>query len=634
MKTKKNQLTNLLKTGVFLFGIFLLLWSCQKEESFIEQETNIVQHSQTYQKISAKEIPEIIITLKDKFKLAKTSDTKSKSSQINIFNLLDLDSIVKIKTLENDISYSIRLKENKEKIINVVAITKNDSNTNYYIYEYTPTPSFTNLYNLGIKSMGEFEGKLHIYTIEEYLEEQNTKNKSTFSPCGDIIFDGGNTDPTGDTNTNTGSSTYDCVISITTHHVCPYGGTNHDESVCGPDGTGPGAPYYTVEWDCTINTSQKTTTKNISSDPCIGGGDTTSNNITTPVGINQPPVVPCEENGCEIEFINNVLNNVPNLTLEQVQWVSDLNNIRTVVNISDFIDNIVKIDPNADSKALEFVFEAYRQNKIYNNFDSSFLNSVNQFIDIDVTTLNPDLAFQLQLYFTTKCAVLRYNNPTWSDAKIYWEASKDLVHIALDGFGMIPVVGEIADLTNGVLYLIEGDGVNATLSFAATIPIAGWAATGTKYAIKVVDASQTASTIVTKVKLTWKVLADGTIYFGSNSTCRRQLRKALGLAPYAQDARQAHHIIPLNKQTNSVVQKAAKSENAFHLNEALNGIRLDNTVHLGSHTNYDNRVLNFLNQLPANATPNQAFEHVSTLINKIKTAINNNPTTHIDNLIF
>lgn len=85
---------------------------------------------------------------------------------------------------------------------------------------------------------------------------------------------------------------------------------------------------------------------------------------------------------------------------------------------------------------------------------------------------------------------------------------------------------------------------------------------------------------------------------------------------------------------NSVVQKAAKSENAFHLNEVLNGIPLDNTVHLGSHTNYDNRILNFFNQLPANATPNQAFEHVSTLINKIRTVINNNPTTHIDNLIF
>lgn len=336
MKTKKNKLTNFLKIGVFLFGISLLLWNCEKEEILIEQETNIIQHSQTYQKINAKEIPEIIITLKDKFKFAKTSDFKNKSSQTNIFNLLDLDTIIKIKTLQDDISYSIRLKENKEKIINVVAISK-DKTTNYFIYEYNPTSTFLQLYKLGIKNMGEFEGELRIYTIKEYLEKENTKQKTASSPCGGITFDGGNSDPTGNSgNTNTGSSSYDCVISIIPHHVCPYGGTDHDSSVCGPNGTGPGAPYYTVEWDCTLNYTQKTSIKNKSTDPCIGGS--TSNNITTPVGINQPTIVPCEENGCETDFINNVLNNVPNLTFEQIQWVSDLDNIRTVFELSEIID--------------------------------------------------------------------------------------------------------------------------------------------------------------------------------------------------------------------------------------------------------------------------------------------------------
>ena len=44
------------------------------------------------------------------------------------------------------------------------------------------------------------------------------------------------------------------------------------------------------------------------------------------------------------------------------------------------------------------------------------------------------------------------------------------------------VVGEVADLTNGVIYTIEGDGLNATLSFASTIPIAGWFSAGVKFA--------------------------------------------------------------------------------------------------------------------------------------------------------
>ena len=174
--------------------------------------------------------------------------------------------------------------------------------------------------------------------------------------------------------------------------------------------------------------------------------------------------------------------------------------------------------------ALNFMLEAEVQDKIYNAFDEAFLNSVNQFMDIDATASNPGI-IQLQIYFSTKCAVLRYNHPDWSDAKIYWEASKDFIHIALDGFGMIPVVGEIADLTNGVLYLIEGDGVNATLSFAATVPIVGWGATTGKYVFKI-----TASTLGTKVRLTWKVLENGIVYFGSSGN---KLRKVLGITSSA-----------------------------------------------------------------------------------------------------
>ena len=290
---KKKKLANLLTLGLLLFVGSILLWNCEKEV-FIEPQTDTVQHLQTYQKINAKEIPEIIIPLRDKFKLAKNSTTKNKSSQSNIFNLLDLDSIVKIKTIENDVSYSIRLKENQDKIINVVAIKKSDDPTNYFVYEYTPTSLFLELYNLGIKSIGEFKGELNIYSIEEYIEKQSTQEKSSSNPCGTITFDDVNTDPTG--NTNTGSSYYDCIISIIPHHVCPYGGTDHDPSACGPNGTGPGAPYYTVEWDCTLSNAQKTNTKSKSSSSC-GGGSTS--NPTTPVGINEPTIETCDDADCK-----------------------------------------------------------------------------------------------------------------------------------------------------------------------------------------------------------------------------------------------------------------------------------------------------------------------------------------------
>ena len=54
--------------------------------------------------------------------------------------------------------------------------------------------------------------------------------------------------------------------------------------------------------------------------------------------------------------------------------------------------------------------------------------------------------------------------------------------------GLIPGVGEIADGANALIYLAEGDKVNAAISAAAMIPGAGMAATGAKYGKKVVGA--------------------------------------------------------------------------------------------------------------------------------------------------
>ncbi|WP_160647841.1 RHS repeat-associated core domain-containing protein [Chengkuizengella marina] len=50
-------------------------------------------------------------------------------------------------------------------------------------------------------------------------------------------------------------------------------------------------------------------------------------------------------------------------------------------------------------------------------------------------------------------------------------------HTYLDVAG---IVFDGADLINGILYTIEGDAVNASISYAALIPVAGWVATGSK----------------------------------------------------------------------------------------------------------------------------------------------------------
>ncbi|NME07863.1 hypothetical protein HF876_18795, partial [Psychrobacillus sp. BL-248-WT-3] len=50
----------------------------------------------------------------------------------------------------------------------------------------------------------------------------------------------------------------------------------------------------------------------------------------------------------------------------------------------------------------------------------------------------------------------------------------DGIQFGLDLAGLIPGIGEIADGLNGVIYYARGDKLNAGLSFAAMIPVAGW----------------------------------------------------------------------------------------------------------------------------------------------------------------
>ncbi|CAH1225281.1 contractile injection system protein, VgrG/Pvc8 family [Paenibacillus sp. JJ-223] len=70
------------------------------------------------------------------------------------------------------------------------------------------------------------------------------------------------------------------------------------------------------------------------------------------------------------------------------------------------------------------------------------------------------------------------------EKKGFWGKLLDVTQTVLDVAGMIPVIGEVADLANAGIYAARGDYVNAALSAAAAIPFVGWAATGAKFAVK------------------------------------------------------------------------------------------------------------------------------------------------------
>ncbi|MCJ7960258.1 MAG: hypothetical protein MUW57_27835 [Pseudomonas sp.] len=68
----------------------------------------------------------------------------------------------------------------------------------------------------------------------------------------------------------------------------------------------------------------------------------------------------------------------------------------------------------------------------------------------------------------------------------------DGIQLGLDAVGLIPVVGDVADIASGVISLARGDYVGAGLSLLSAIPFVGYAGTAgkaTRYGAKMAEAS-------------------------------------------------------------------------------------------------------------------------------------------------
>ena len=60
----------------------------------------------------------------------------------------------------------------------------------------------------------------------------------------------------------------------------------------------------------------------------------------------------------------------------------------------------------------------------------------------------------------------------------------EITQSGLDIVGLIPVLGEVADGINGVVYICRGDTINAALSIGAMVPVGGQGATVEKVGLK------------------------------------------------------------------------------------------------------------------------------------------------------
>ncbi len=235
-------------------------------------------------------------------------------------------------------------------------------------------------------------------------------------------------------------------------------------------------------------------------------------------------------------------------------------------------------------------------------------------------------------YYKLQYKIESLNDPLLTQSffgrcKVVGRSIKETIHISLDIIGLIPVIGEPADLINGSLYLISGDMLNASLSYLGAVPFAGIFSTGLRLVKKTVTLTNGS-----KTGLKWLLLSNNTIHFGSSS----QLRTVIGLTDIN---KQAHHVLSWNLFDNPVIQKAAHS--GFHMNDLANGIPVAVWRNQPNHSLYDNRIRAGLNAIKEKFGNNFDSVDPKTIANELekfqiflKNQIETNSNLHLNDIIF
>ncbi len=596
-----------LKNYLFLFIAFLgLLFSGCEKDTYVSP-SNSKENKLKVRDVSLKMIPQIedeIVSVKEFL--------KSKSIQnrtIFDFNLNE-EQIKELQLANGDVNYSFivekQLDENTPYYFENLEITLKDSGYDAYVLKWIPADG--NVFG----GLDKFTGELQYQDLDgrilqsvQMFEGLLTQSKQITQTVGCIHY----------------------VIHIDTEGNGTIMSSYDD---CGGGGSG-GPNTGTISGINSIeNGGFSGTNSNYNSPPHSSNGQYY---YLTYNGPSYGPIIPTTDEVERVKcqaFLNSLSTSQYNF-LGSNQDVSNqifsylIENWFTS-NSKNFMKELIDLSivEQSQGDVFNLVNLSILVNKSNENlFEESFSTSLDPFIDLDISNLPPDTSpnlFGVTIFLNY--VKLRHLNPEWSRTKCVWEASKDIIHLSLDAFGLIPVGGEIADLINGTLYTIEGEGLNATLSYTSAIPIVGWATAGTKFGLMIV----TTTSGVTK--LVWKV-TNGVIEFGNSG----QLRKVLNITS---SALQAHHLIPWASRTKTVVQRAAKCSNAFHMNEALNGIAVATWRNQPNHTAYniliDTKLTSYILDNP-NATPQQCYDFLTNLIDNIRTWVINNPNSHLNDLV-
>tara|TARA_B110001450_G_scaffold103304_1_gene97813 strand:+ start:436 stop:2022 length:1587 start_codon:yes stop_codon:yes gene_type:complete len=165
MKSKKNKLTNLLKTGILFFGISLLLWNCQTENEVIENNE-----------------PTLLEKLQNNFNLENFKEALPYDFEVNWNNTLkQYSQELETSYYEFPITYTskfnpdeiIKSQKSKYNISYKILITENEKQEyKYYVVKfYNENSKSTSHLEKNFAGSSDFSGFIHLL------------NKS-----GDIVF--------------------------------------------------------------------------------------------------------------------------------------------------------------------------------------------------------------------------------------------------------------------------------------------------------------------------------------------------------------------------------------------------------------------------------------------------------------
>ena len=160
MKTRKRTFKNLLKFGVFLFGISLLLWNCNQRENLLTEEKS--------------QLPEEILEIKDKFSL---DNFKNASLKENL--LINWNDYIKNNDNQENSKYEfstffktqVTFDKGEQRIYIVYNLlaTKNTSN-NWELELIKFIPNNTNkILDVKTTDLKHFSGTLNYYNLEGKL---------------------------------------------------------------------------------------------------------------------------------------------------------------------------------------------------------------------------------------------------------------------------------------------------------------------------------------------------------------------------------------------------------------------------------------------------------------------------------